>query len=482
MTPDEVFALFRRVFGGRDDACAVHFRSPDGERGHRRLCSAVSRSCLENLFPDCGGCRSSAPVPLSPELLAAHLDGRLPLGIYPADKKGLCRFSVIEAEGPDRRRTLGLLSALCGTFGLTCLRELGPELARLWVFYGEPVPVRLAAENAALLMSGAAVAAGGLPSDIIGRPLPVAGSGFGRPVMLPLFGGGSAFVDEDFMPLDGLTALESLDPGPFTVAELPVRPPKSLEAELCGEVYIKTAGLSASELAALCRPARISEPRLSPESGPELSAFIWCFGCSNGLLRLPGGLVGSLRALVPELKLTDSRPRPEPLALPPAGSLDGRIKAAAGALLGLDRAIICAPVGAGKTGLMFGVMDRLRCSTLILATERGSALRWHRRLIEFFGLDAGAAALIVDGSGRPNGGLDVALLGEQTELWLAEYLSRYGLVILADVDRLRCGPEVFRSVMESVCARHVYAVSTRDINSTRWGELVKLYCGEPLRM
>lgn len=484
MTREEIFSLFQKIFGGRRDVCSVHFRSPSGREGHRRLCAENSGQCGEDLFPDCGRCRRSRPLPLTAELLTAHLEGRMAMGIYPADEKGLCRFSVIEPEGGGFRAGLQIMAAIAEASGLACLRELTDfgRAGRLWIFYREPVSARIAAETAAEIMSGAGFAAAGLPDGINGAIRPLPSSDLGKPVMLPLFhsqGGFSVFTDKELEPVDGLSALSALKPGPARIPELPGELPKKLKAELSNLLYVSVNGLSAGETAALCRLARISNPELTSESGPENPPYIWCLGHSNGRLHLPAGL-GPVLGELTELELTDRRPDGPPLP-PPDGSGESRLRMAARELLKRDRAVITGPVGSGKTRLMAETVDLLRRRTLILTTEKGAALRWHSRMTSRFG-ESGKIALVTDDAGRPGGYFDIALLDARAELRLGDSLSRYGLLILADADRLHCGAGVFRSVLEAACPRHIYAVTTRPLSETRWGSLVKLYFGDELTM
>lgn len=484
MTHEEIFPLFQRIFGGRCGACTVHMRTPSGLEGYRRLCSATEKPCLDGLFPDCGKCRRSRPLPLTAELLTAHLEGRMAIGIYPADEKGQCRFSVIEPKNCDLRPVLQIMAAIAEAAGLTCLRELTDfgKAGRLWIFYGEPTPARTAAEIAAQIMSEAGTAVGGLPDCITGRILPLPAPDFGKPIMLPLFdwnSGFSAFTDSELRPVDGLAALSALAPGPAGNPELPTALPRRLQAELSNMLYVGVKGLSANEINALCRLARVSNPELTSESGPENPPYLWCLSHSNGRLHLPRGIASRLGGLT-ELELTDSRPERGKLDLSPAGTTEPRLRQAARKLVKRDCAVITGPVGSGKTRLMAEVMDLMRCRTLILTTEKGAALRWHSRISARFDLTNEKISLVTDDADHPNGCLDVALLESRTELRLAEQLPRYGLLILADVDRLHCGAQVFRSVMEAACPRRIYGVATRSLSAARWGALVELYCGGEL--
>ena len=481
MMPEEVFRIFRSVFGGRASAFTTHFTTPSGKEGYRRVCSRMGKQCTTESFPDCGRCRSASLLHLSAEALGAHLDGRFPVGIYPADENGCCRFSVIELENEDFRPRLRLLAAICKSADLAHLCELTHfgQRGRLWLFYREPVTARLAAETAADLLLESQIAMGGLPVDTGDNIFPVISppSDFGKPVMLPLFdikSGFSVFTDDELKPVsDGLELLANIAPNEIKSVRLPVGNddfPPTVRVEICDKIYVSAQGFSPRGIAALCDLARMHNPESSSESGDARPVFVGCFGFSNGRVHLPAGVIDGLRGLLDpysKVEITDGRQRGDKIRLRSSEKSDTQLVKR---LLLKDRAVITAPVGSGKTQLIFGVMESLRRSTLILTTEKSAAVRWRRRTMGHFGLGEDDIPCITDDLSYPGGRLDVALLGPRTELWLAEHLPRYGLVIAADVDRLHCGGDIFRSVMENICAEKVYAVSSCLVENTRWGD------------
>lgn len=448
----EVFETFTRLLGGRKNVFTFHYKTPSGEDRYRKSCFR----CVRGL-PDCGKCRSGGGyISLTAETVAAHLNGHDAVGVYPIDENGLCRFSLIELHGEDFRPRLQILTGLCTYFGITHLCEISDK-GRLWLLFREPVSPLSAAETAYDLLREAAVSVGGLPVEPWGRVCP-AGD---EPVMLPLFNvdsGFSVLTDDELVPIsDPVRYMYKLLPNPLVhiepVAELPSR----VRIELCDKIYVDTTGISPAGLAALCDLARIP---------PDFKYYV---GLSGNRLHLPRGVMDRLRELIPHLDITDSRRK---------GKMSHLQSRHVRAITVRDCGTIAAPVGSGKTKLMAGVIAALRRPTLILATETSAVKRWRRRISQMLGMNEDSISCVTDDAAYPNRRMDVALLGPRTEFWLAEQLPCYGLVIAADVDRLHCGPEVFVSVMESVCAEKVYAVTSYPLDKVRYGPLIRLFCGE----
>ena len=483
----EASEIFSRLLGGRKNVYTIHYKTPSGAERYRRSCIKCPSG-----YADCGKCRGGGFISLSAEAVDAHLHGQAAVGIYPSDEKGRSRFSVIELSGEDFRPMLRVLAAVCRGAGLTHLCELTDfgEAGRIWLFYRDPISVRLAAETAADLLREGRIALSGMTGDLKARILPVIthNSDFGKPVMLPLFdieSGFSVFTDDELNPIaDGLELLPGIIPDELRPVELPADKndfPDTVHVELCDKLYVSTRGFSTRGIAALGGLARFPNPELSSEADEERPAFVQCVSFSNGMLHLPRGVMSDLHALLEpysKIEISDGRRVGEPIYLRAKEKPPIAFAQAAENLLMHDCATVAAPVGSGKTELMFSVMEKLRRSTLILTTEKAAAVRWRNRLIRHFSLSDGEISCVINDRSYPNGRLDVALLGSKTELWLAEQLPHYGLVIAADVDRLHCGGDVLRSVMECVCAEKVYAVTTRPVSSTRFGDYVRLYCGD----
>lgn len=482
-TAGELFAIFSRVFGGRKSPFALYSRTLSGKAVYRRAC----RSCLwaDMGQPDCAHCKNDDFRTLAAEDILNHIGGRAATGIYPVGENGLCRFSVIEIGGPAPGVALKSLSMACDVIGAACLREICDfgQGARLWIFFGRDLSPAAAVYAAVRVIEEAALISGPELLSLADSILPVPAGGFGRPVVLPLFdinSNCSFFLDDDFQPVDDpMALLEDLAPpaADFSFPEL--TPPARLKVEVCGSIYI-SAGVDPSVLLALCRAASFLNPRSGEFSRtPPLER---CYDIVGGRLILPRGI--DLAALLPETKLRiknssakGSRMRFRRRKKQELTSWQSEALAAA---LKLGGGVITAPLGSGKTAVVAELIRRCARSTLILVPDRITAKRWRRIIGDLFVLRYEEVGLVLDDRDYPTGCLDIAVLNPSAELRLTECIAQYGLVIVADCDRLSCAGKDFRSLMEAVCAERVFAISARDAASSRLGPYIRLYCGKTI--
>ncbi|MCH5187513.1 MAG: hypothetical protein J1F63_03865 [Oscillospiraceae bacterium] len=477
-TADEIFAIFSRVFGGLKRPFTLHSRTLSGRIVYRRSCHSC-RSVAAGRA-DCAHCRGGSYSALTAESVLNHINGGAAVGIYPADENGLCRFSVLELGGPAPAVALRYLRDACCSIGVSCLCEIcgHGESARLWIFFGTGLSPQAALYSAMRVISEAFsenINGAGAITDI----LPVVGNGFGRPAVLPLFDISDNFsflLNDDFEPVaDPIALLSDLAPSSadFSFPEYSV--PPEIKAELCGSLYINTAGLPPQTLASLCRGACFVNSMMAEFSGEP--SIVRCFELSGGRLAVPRGF--DISALLPgtKISLTDSRTSGRKLRLKYTASLTGWQKEAFKALIDSGSGILTAPTGSGKTAIILALLAKLGRSTLILTPDRVTAVRWQRRICDHMGIKENAVGLIAEDKDWPNGLFDIAVLGPNTALRLAEHLPSYGVVFVADCDRMQ-GGAAFRECMETVCARYIYACSARPTEQARLADYLRLYIGK----
>ncbi len=485
MSAEEIYSLFGRIFGGRQSPFAIFSRTLSGRVVFRRACASC-RGAVKGRT-DCARCRGGSFRPLSAEDIMAHINGGAAVGIYPADENGLCRFSVIEICDADIASALGALSEVCRAFSVSHLCEITDfgRRARLWLFFGGAVSPEAALFAAmTVLEEAAAVWPELLNTKLTGLlPSPGGTAGFGKPAVLPLFdmaSGFSVLLDSSLKPAsDPISLLADFNPDkPNFPPRASAVFPNKLSAECCGGLYINESRLSPRALAALCRCACVPNPDAGEFSAePSVSR---CFALAGGRLLLPRGV--DLAAVMPETKvnITENSAEGVRVRLRFKGSLNDWQRRAQAEMLKRRIGVITAPVGTGKTLAVCAALTKIGRSALLLVPDRAAALRWQRRFSELFGIDAESVGCVMSERDFPNGRLDVCILNDRCTKLLAEYLSDYGTVVVADCDRLTCTGGVFRSVMEAVCARRVYALSSRSVETARLKDYIRLYCGETI--
>jgi hypothetical protein len=83
------------------------------------------------------------PAPLTLDLIAAHLEGRITLGTYLLDRASCCRFAVFDADSSDGLAKLVHLHQRLAIDGIPSLLEASRRGAHLWLHFVEPTPAAL---------------------------------------------------------------------------------------------------------------------------------------------------------------------------------------------------------------------------------------------------------------------------------------------------------------------------------------------------
>ncbi len=481
----EIFSIFSRIFGGRRGVFTFHYQTPSGVSFYRRVC----RECRGG---DCGSCTSGRFLQLSPKATEGHILGQTAVGIYPVDEYGRCRFAVIELKGKNFKMQLRVLASVCQCMELSHLCEITDygKSSRLWlIFSGEITAAQAAGAAAVIIKEGMAVA------DIIDsslllsiQPSPIPKGDLGCPVMLPLFhldSGFSRLTNNELEPIDDPLEFLAEFQGTANLPK-PIKPdkddfPDKIKCELCNRFYIDTPGISQKGIDALRALATVPNPCPNGEFQPPAPPFSDYSGLSRARLYLPRGVGEKAVRLLEEfsqVKIADRRERGKDLRVKLKIQMPSWVINCVDELADMDCRTITGSVGSGKGNVVCALIEHLRRSTLILAAETRTAYHWRKVVSRAFGIDEKEIPLIINDDASPQGRLDIALLDSRTELRIGDCLPFYGVVIIADIDRLHCGPEVFADVMACVCAKRIYAVSTVPVRDGRCGEAAALFCGD----
>lgn len=215
----EKVALFRRLFGGREDVFARRFESRrTGKSGYQPMCgNEWVRGVCGKPKVRCAACPQRAFVPVSDRVVFWHLRGKddegrpFTMGVYPMLPDETVRFAAIDFDKASWREDAAAVRKAA--------RELGHEAAversrsgngaHLWFFFEEPVTARDARDFVSRFLSAALEKHPGIGLDSYDRIFPnqdtMPKGGFGNLIALPLqhgprAAGNSVFVDDDFAP------------------------------------------------------------------------------------------------------------------------------------------------------------------------------------------------------------------------------------------------------------------------------------------
>jgi superfamily II DNA or RNA helicase len=218
--PEEKIALFRSLFGGREDVYPRRFESAtSGRAGYQPACANEwVRGVCGKPKTRCGVCEQRKFIPVTTETLRWHLSGEddrgraFVMGVYPLLADEHCHFVAADFDKAAWREDVAAVVRTCGEVGLPAAveRSRSGNGAHLWWFFSESLSGRLAREFAAWILTETLERRPEIGLDSYDRLFPnqdtIPKGGFGNLIALPLQKraralGNSVFVDEAFEPL-----------------------------------------------------------------------------------------------------------------------------------------------------------------------------------------------------------------------------------------------------------------------------------------
>jgi superfamily II DNA or RNA helicase len=436
-------------------------------------------------------------LPLTAEVLAAHLTGDIHIGLYPMLPGDQTGWLAADFDGP-----AAMLDALAY---LKAARAVGAPAAlevsrsgvgaHVWIFFTDVVPAATARQLGTALVREAIAIRGRMDLHCYDRLFPsqdvLPGRGPGNLVAAPLHGksrklGATVFLElatlEPFEDQwDYLSTLERLTPR--QVAKLAAslrepavgsrvdraRPAKSTRTQpspapivhirLDGGVSIPGPELSPSLCATLKHAASTYNPEFYDRQRRRQSTWnvpriITSYDETlDDHLVLPRGLLDAATKLIEEtgskVEIDDHRAFGEGRNFTPALSLNAPQQSAVDDLLQHDLGLLEAPPGSGKTVMACAVIAERGTSTLILVDRKTLADQWRRQIQDLLSIKPGQLG---GGRSKLTGVIDVATLqplGRRTDL--AERLGEYGLVVVDECHHVPAA--AFEAAVRAIPAR-----------------------------
>ncbi len=447
-SPEEKIAFFRALFRGREDVFARRWQSAaSGKSGYSPACA---NEWKPGLCPkpkgSCSKCEQRKLIPLSDDILTAHLQGRDALGrdvigLYPILPDDSCFFLALDFDDEGWQENIRLLLEICRKWELPCgvERSRSGNGAHLWFFFSEPVPCGETRRLGTALLTAAMEAGGRLKLNAYDRMFPSQDSlpkgGFGNLIALPLQGlarrqGNSLFLDSDFKPypdqwahlssirrLSGeelslicqlhargnilgnlVTAEETAKPWEKTPAVrlTPLDFPKKLEIIRSNMLFISMEGLSNRALNQLVRLAAFRNPAFYKAQAMRLPIYnkpriINTAEEREGYLALPRGCEEVLTTLLKSLDIPfrtlDKRQSGRTINVRFNGVLRPEQADAAQTLLTQDTGVLSAATAFGKTVLAAYLIGQRKVNTLILVHTQALLNQWKAALESFLQID-----------------------------------------------------------------------------------------------
>lgn len=515
--PARKVAFFRSLFQSRPDRYAVRWENRrDGRSGWM---PAVAGRWRKGMDP-----QTAQYLPLTNEVVTAHLTGDVFIGFYPLLDGDGCHWLAADFDGPMAMLdALAYIKAARGV-GVPTALEISQSGAgaHVWIFFTEKVPAESARNLGTALINQAVKLRGTMSLRSYDRLFPsqdtLPSGGVGNLIAAPLYGqrrrdGLTAFLDLSTLEpwedqWDFLSTLDRLSPGQLrrataragavvvgtaidrlslpsatkTRPQLPPVIPVTLAAGLrLSAQTLNPAALATFKHASSMRNPKFYELQRLRKSTWDTPRFLQGFDESlEGDLILPRGLRHLVESVVRDagsrLDVTDERVMGTEIDVDFTATLRSEQSAAVNSLLAHDDGILVAAPGSGKTVMACAMIAERAVSTLVLVDRRALADQWRARLREFLGFQAGQ---IGGGRSKTTGIVDVALLPTLARRSnIAEITAPYGQVVVDECHHLAAA--AYDHSIKQVPARFWLGLTATPRRRDRLDDLVRWQLG-PVR-